>query len=662
MQVLDESSNFVNHACELEDRVQGGSGSTPASQGRYDVMKTRTEFAVEYWAQAASVRRTDSPIVLGPSVTNTFPQISTTSYSDVDLVVIMTARPSPIIPIAGFALCMQMDQWDRCTVGHFNWVPSIFDVTNRERPDVIAGDRHTALHELAHVLGAVIVPETGGDPNPFRMPDGTPRPATDIFIVEDESAHYAKEVIKVKTPSILNLAREAYACEDMTGVPLEDVPLGKGAHWESRVLGPELMSYGSSVGEAYVSDFTLAFLNDTNQYAVNFTMGGRLVEPETQSFTIGSFGFLQSVQEGDADRYDPPEPLSPGYPRWGRGEGCDFVLGSAKDWSERYRCSEHQSYGCSFDNRESAVCVLNDAITADAPFTCRGKSGPCANPPADRTLPSMYQYFTDDEAAEAFPSFTGTFNGATTGGYSSSMDYVPVRLGYWNCADTQGQASNASRNSEEGVDSSLTGSLFGSDTQEEMDLFGGQAHCPECRCFRSSLIEVSSGTFDPRFPAYGLCYRSNCYREDYLQIAIKNQIGGVSWYKCPTNGGKLYIAGFTGAFTCPDAEDFCRHEQPTGIKYPETDIFWEFLFWGVSLFLVVFFTCICFVPCCRDKMVACGKYRCGVLIFDPVEVRTATLAQRPAWSHRSRSPRLRRKPSWNVAACPRTSCTSTSLR
>ena len=179
----------------------------------------------------------------------------------------------------------------------------------------------------------------------------------------------------------------------------------------------------------------------------------------------------------------------------------------------------------------------------------------------------------------------------------------------------------------------------------------------------SSLVAVTDlARFNPSFTRYGLCYRFNCFRSDYLQIAIKNQIGGVSWYKCPTNGGKLYIAGFTGAFTCPDAEDFCRHEQPTGIKYPETDIFWEFLFWGVSLFLVVFFTCICFVPCCRDKMVACGKYRCGVLIFDPVEVRTATLAQRPAWSHRSRSPRLRRKPSWNVAACPRTSCTSTSLR
>ena len=54
----------------------------------------------------------------------------------------------------------------------------------------------------------------------------------------------------------------------LKGVPLEDVPLSGGAfvHWEARVMGPEVMSYGSFSGEVYVSDITLAYLEDTGTY------------------------------------------------------------------------------------------------------------------------------------------------------------------------------------------------------------------------------------------------------------------------------------------------------------------------------------------------------------------------------------------------------------
>jgi hypothetical protein len=57
---------------------------------------------------------------------------------------------------------------------------------------------------------------------------------------------------------------------------------------------------------------------------------------------------------------------------------------------------------------------------------------------------------------------------------------------------------------------------------------------------------------------YGLCYRSNCYKADYLQVAIQSQLTNrIDWYKCPTKGGKLYIPGYTGAFHCPVAECTC---------------------------------------------------------------------------------------------------------
>jgi len=151
--------------------------------------------------------------------------------------------------------------------------------------------------------------------------------------------------------------------------------------------------------------------------------------------------------------------------------------------------------------------------------------------------------------------------------------------------------------------------------QADMALFGGQEQCKDCRCFTSSLLEFSKGV-NPLQTRYGLCYRSNCYREDYLQIAIDNQLGGVSWYKCPTNGGKLYIAGFSGAFHCPTARKFCAMNTISGVKYPETNLIAEYIFWGIVTALTLTIICVCGMPHVRDKVVRWGKFKSGVMIFD----------------------------------------------
>jgi len=61
-------------------------------------------------------------------------------------------------------------------------------------------------------------------------------------------------------------------------MPLEDEPGGAGVHWESRIAGPEVMSYGTSTGATYVSGVTLAFLEDTNHFVVkDWSLSGELV-------------------------------------------------------------------------------------------------------------------------------------------------------------------------------------------------------------------------------------------------------------------------------------------------------------------------------------------------------------------------------------------------
>jgi len=65
------------------------------------------------------------------------------------------------------------------------------------QPLSIESERHTALHELAHIFGAVIV-------GPHFISDitGQPLHPSEAAIVEPDSAAYPKTVIKIKTPRV----------------------------------------------------------------------------------------------------------------------------------------------------------------------------------------------------------------------------------------------------------------------------------------------------------------------------------------------------------------------------------------------------------------------------------------------------------------------------
>lgn len=125
------------------------------------------------------------------------------------------------------------------------------------------------------------------------------------------------------------IAREQFGCSVLKGVPLEDIPLGGGAgsHWEARVMGPEIMSYGRGSGETYVSDITLAFLEDTGQYRANYSMAGRLSDFDrllSPSDTCDSLSassaveFMLGKQESTVElQPNNTTPFTPGTIRWG---------------------------------------------------------------------------------------------------------------------------------------------------------------------------------------------------------------------------------------------------------------------------------------------------------------------------------------------------------
>eukprot|EP01138_Halocafeteria_seosinensis_P001181 gb/GECG01001208.1/.p1 GENE.gb/GECG01001208.1/~~gb/GECG01001208.1/.p1 ORF type:complete len:1178 (+),score=114.14 gb/GECG01001208.1/:1-3534(+) len=625
--IFDGSEIWTEDPCpQTEFMVNAKDSETSASErkdasNRFAVMKRRTEWAADYWEKTLRVKPVEDEIVLSSNIMQSFDLAEESQIqNDTDVVVIMTARPAPFSSVAGYASCLQRDQYQRCTVGQFNWIPDLFDVGGQNADNVIRSERHTAVHELTHILGGILV----GDSNNRAHIDnnGSIKSFEDIAITETESADYPRQVTKIKTEKVLEIARRDYDCPTLDGVALEDVPLGKGAHWESRLLGPEFMSYGSSSGEVYISDLTLAFLADTNQYVVDFSRGGLLVEPTEVTFKLGGPSFLSA---GSLKQETPPEPLSPGALTWGRGEGCAFLTESARKWSSQYRCEKHQEYGCTADNKNSAVCTLKTGWEIPRKFSCgeydQGSEGyvcdtveGCSS--STCPLPEMFQYFKKDELKEAFSNVevdTSNIDLERLGGFSSSMDHVPIRVRFWNCRDQKAATNGSSRDGEEGggLDiSDFTGGILA-----DMDRFGGQEHCKTCRCFLSSLRELTSFAFDPRFPQFGLCYRANCFRKDYLQVAVRNQLGGVNWYKCPDKGGKFNIAGFTGAFHCPEPKQFCRMEEISGIRYPETDPLFELVFFSVLGGILLIFICICCGPNWRNKMVAKTKRGCGLTLF-----------------------------------------------
>ncbi|KAK3261897.1 hypothetical protein CYMTET_29219, partial [Cymbomonas tetramitiformis] len=251
--------------------------------------------------------------------TSTFAQLSfldTTNFTEADLVVAMTAHPDPRGGVSAYAACHQRDTYGRCTFGQFNWCPASIDTATGA--DTNATARRLALHETSHLLEAVKV-------DAFMVDDdGNRQPSNYSFAwVYDEE--FNRNITLVKSPRVLEMIREHYDCASMAGMPLEDVTTGVGAHWEARLMGPEMMSYGQGSGEPYLSDLTLAFLEDTGFFIANYSNGGRFVEPTTTELKNHDWDFLIAIGQdsGQISDYDPPDP---GNPEVAAGEPAHRLL------------------------------------------------------------------------------------------------------------------------------------------------------------------------------------------------------------------------------------------------------------------------------------------------------------------------------------------------
>ena len=171
------------------------------------------------------------------------------------------------------------------------------------------------LHELTHILG-------------FQYESYQYFPGGLDSVVREEEDSNGKKRYYIKTQTVIQKAKDYYGCGSLIGLELEnqenlDVP---SSHWESRILLGEYMNLEQYTPEVVISDFTLALLEDSGWYKVNYYTGGLM--------------------------------------RFGKNKGCDFInnncptdFGESSFKNEFFGNSDNNNPSCSSGRLSRTYCL-----------------------------------------------------------------------------------------------------------------------------------------------------------------------------------------------------------------------------------------------------------------------------------------------------------------
>ena len=117
------------------------------------------------------------------------------------------------------------------------------------------------LHELTHVLGF--------SSSLFEYFQSSSQPITKRATING----YTRTLIT--SPKVVKVAREYYGCDTLEGVELENQGSSGsvGSHWEARIMMGDIMTSTDNY-EYSISEITLALLEDSGWYKVNYYTGG----------------------------------------------------------------------------------------------------------------------------------------------------------------------------------------------------------------------------------------------------------------------------------------------------------------------------------------------------------------------------------------------------
>ncbi|ESN92826.1 hypothetical protein HELRODRAFT_69677, partial [Helobdella robusta] len=214
--------------------------------------------------------------------------------------------------IAYAAYCRLDASFDRPVAGYVNMCPDEISLKMFDLHQMHFTIKHEILHALGFSSGLfAFYRDKNGQPLTPRNPATNKPPYNKKLNRYQWSDNVVRSVDRsdwlaaggyinrtfnyIVTPSVLREVRQHFNCSSLEGAELENQgPAGTSfTHWEKRVFENELMT-GTYTQNLVISRITLALLDDTGWYQVNYQMAGEL--------------------------------------KWGKNLGCDFAKSSCSQW------------------------------------------------------------------------------------------------------------------------------------------------------------------------------------------------------------------------------------------------------------------------------------------------------------------------------------------
>ena len=300
----------------------------------------------------------------------------------------------------------------------------------------------------------------------------------------------------INSSKVLEVGRKYFDCPDLDGIALEEYGgTGTvGSHWEARILLGDYMNGYTHTEEQVISEFTLALLEDTGYYKVNYYTGGLM--------------------------------------RYGKHKGCEFL---------REICVNKTTHTINpyFENEfyDSIQSFYMDAS--------------CSSGRQSRTY---YAWWTYSNLESEYSHYI-YFNNTSYGGYGPA-DYCPVALKSSTEEKTTHYTGHCSEKGNGLYGSNIyyydTNYGYRTFSNGNLSSITGEIFSDNSFCFLSSSIKKGTENID----IYTQVHRAICYKIFCSEKSLTVQIHD-DFIVCPRSGGKIEIEGYEGYFLCPDYNLMC---------------------------------------------------------------------------------------------------------
>lgn len=356
------------------------------------------------------------------------------------------------------------------------------------------------IHEIIHILG-------------FMSDCLFAPPYRDWLKTKNVNRISGKNMNKtiIGSPKLLEVAKKYYNCSTIEGIELESSNEANlegiyNSHWEERLLLGDLMTPNTYYQEQIISEFTLALLEDSGWYTVNYYTGGLM--------------------------------------KFGKNKGCDFI-------QEDCFKKDNSGYFTTPFKNEFCHAYKGSAGNTGSCSSGRLSRGYCNN---RRTLPDNEKIYYERQNYSIDP-----YNNLK--GYGNNYaEYCPINFNSINDYENYYMGNCLIGNNSFGQS---LGSL--SDYQMGYKHFNNmtaEKFTNESFCAMSSIYEKNNNIQN----IYKLENRPSCFRmicrSHSLTIELYSTNSNYSEYLvCPLKGGKIEIEGdltkFEGNLFCPDYYSIC---------------------------------------------------------------------------------------------------------